>query len=231
MPRPAPGSPWRRRILAGAGLLLVLALLVWGVTSIAGRLLASSGSGGDTTQPVAQSDRRGQSTRQSGTATPDSRYPASSIASDGSVDGQSGETGTVRIPTCGTGDLGVRVGVEGSPVAVGAGATISVTVEDTSDIQCETAFGQMSVQVLSGSQTVYDSTSCEGRDTTATPLLLTPGATWTGTLTWSGRSYDGCTPLDVNGDGATDIAGAGTYRVQVLLGGVNLGNEQVFEVR
>lgn len=204
---------------------------MWGIVSIATRSVesedtAASGGGVATSEATQSGTQSGASS--GGT---DDRYSPSSIGSDGSVDGSSGETGPVTIPTCEPDDLGITLGVQGSSVSVGAGATFSVALEDTSDIQCSTAWGQLSVKVLSGDQTIYDSTSCADRDTTSTPLLLTPGASWSGTLSWSGDVYDGCTALDVNGDGKTDVAAAGTYRVQVLLNGQRLGDEQVFEVR
>lgn len=224
--RRTPAKLWQRRILTGGALLLVLVILAWGVVSIATRAAESAQSGVQESSSAAT-----QSGSQSGGSaqTTDNRYPQSAIGPDGSVDGSSKKTGPVTVPTCEPGDLGATVAVTGGSVAVGAGATFSLTVEDTSNIQCATALGQMSVKVVSGDQTIYDSTSCPDRDTTITPLLLTPGASWTGTLTWSGDVYDGCTALDTNGDGTA--AGAGTYRVQVLLDGKKLGDEQVFEVR
>lgn len=205
---------------------MVLALLGWGIVSVLTRTAESEGAG---VEGQGESGGAARSAPASGDV--DSRYAPSSVGSDGSVDGSGGAMGPVKIPTCEPGDLGVTVSVKGAPVSVGAGATFDVGLENTSNIQCATAWGQVSVKVVSGDQTVYDSTTCAKRDTTATPLLLSPAATWKGTLEWSGDVYDGCTAVDGDGDGKANVAGAGTYRVQVLLNGKNLGGEQVFEVR
>lgn len=205
---------------------MVLALLGWGIVSVLTRSAESEGAG---VEGQGESGGAAESAPVPGDV--DSRYAQSSVGSDGSVDGSAGAMGPVRIPACEPGDLGVTVAVKGAPVSVGAGATFDVALENTSNIQCSTAWGQMSVKVVSGDQTVYDSTTCAKRDTTATPLLLSPATTWKGTLEWSGDVYDGCVALDTDGDGKANVAGAGTYRVQVLLNGQRLGPEQVFEVR
>ena len=61
-------------------------------------------------------------------------------------------------------------------------------------------------------------------------MLLVPGDTWNGGLSWDGGLYSGCTPRDGNSDGATDPAPAGTYRVQLMLDGKTVGDERVFTI-
>ena len=96
-------------------------------------------------------------------------------------------------------------------------------------VACSFEFGQIDLKILSGDETVYDGSKCQ-RDRTSATLLLVPGDTWNGGLSWDGGLYSGCTPRDGNSDGVTDPAPAGTYRVQLMLDGKTVGDERVFTI-
>jgi len=144
-------------------------------------------------------------------------------SSDGIVDAD----GRVRIPACAPADLTVRPSV--SDTLVGQTQNVSVAIENRAGVACSFEFGQIDLKILSGDETVYDGSKCQRYRTSAT-LLLVPGDTWNGGLSWDGGLYSGCTPRDGNSDGATDPAPAGTYRVQLMLDGKTVGDERVFTI-
>ncbi|MCI1662822.1 MAG: hypothetical protein LKI27_08005 [Actinomyces sp.] len=218
---------WPRRILTGLALVAAVALLVLGAVRLVGALgNAVSGGGGD------------DATSESGQSGDDAQ------SGPGLADRMSGGTSglqSVVIDPCSAQDLTVQIGVSG-PVAVGAGATVQVTLTGASAADCSMTTGQLALRVLSGDQVIADGSACqatdgqsgEGADAatgSGTPLLFATGDSWSGTLTWDGGVHDGCGALDADGDGAGDIADAGTYRAQVLLDGQRIGDEAVFEVR
>ena len=112
---------------------------------------------------------------------------------------------------------------------VGQTQNVSVAIENRAGVACSFEFGQIDLKILSGDETVYDGSKCQ-RDRTSATLLLVPGDTWNGGLSWDGGLYSGCTPRDGNSDGATDPAPAGTYRVQLMLDGKTVGDERVFTI-
>ena len=140
---------------------------------------------------------------------------------DGIVDAE----GRVRIPACASADLTVRPTISGGEV--GQARNISVAIENRAGVACSFEFGHIDFKISSGDETVYDGSKCQ-RDRESATLLLIPGDTWNGGLTWDGGLYSGCDAKDRNSDGATDPAPAGTYRLQLLLNGQTVGDERVF---
>lgn len=215
-----PVNLWPRRIITGLALLVVLGLLVVGLVHLVGAVSSSASSGSG----VAQSGGTQSGSGQSGSAHPGggASDPTDLTDDDGSS--------PVQITACTAQDMTVGVEVQGSPT-VGSGATFGITLQGPSDQQCSTSFGRVTIRVLSGDQTLYDSADCADRQSGESPLLFSPGQEWSGTLSWDGRTYDGCTPVDTDGDGEAQVAGSGTYRVKAFLDGEILGKEVVFEVR
>ena len=220
-------SLWPRRIVTGVLLLVVLGLLIAGVWHLLGVLTSAEG----------ESEPGGSSGGQSGAA-------QSGSGASGGVSNAGGEggatdpldledddgTSAVSISACTAQDLQATVTVGGLPT-VGSGATVDLTLEGPTDRQCTTSVGQVGIRILSGDQTLFDSAACTSGQSGSTPLLLTPGSRWTGSIPWDGRTYDGCSPVDTDGDGQAQVAGAGTYRARAYLDGAALGPEVVFEVR
>jgi hypothetical protein len=196
-------------------LLAVLGLLVAGLVHLVGAVTSSS---------TAQSGSVQSGSTQSGS--PHSGGGASDPTDLSDDDG----TSPVVISTCTAQDMTATVAVQGTPT-VGAGITVGIVLEGPSDRQCSTAFGRVTIRVVSGDQTLYDSAECADRQSGETPLLFSPDQEWSGTLSWDGRTYDGCTAVDTDGDGEAQVAGAGTYRVRAYLDGDALGEEVIFEVR
>lgn len=213
-----PPSLWVRRIVTGLGLLLIIALLVWGIAKAVSAVTKSStpeaapsASATPTPTPTATVTRSGTAALQDG----------EQATADGIVDAE----GRVRIPACASADLTVRPTISGGEV--GQAQNISVAIENRAGVACSFEFGHIDFKISTGDETVYDGSKCQ-RDRESATLLLVPGDTWNGGLTWDGGLYSRCDAKDRNSDGATDPAPAGTYRLQLLLNGQTVGDERVF---
>ena len=213
-----PPSLWVRRIVTGLGLLVIIALIVWGIAKAVSAVTKSSApeatpsaSATPTPTPTATVTRSGTAALQDG----------EQATADGIVDAE----GRVRIPACASADLTVRPTISGGEV--GQAQNISVAIENRAGVACSFEFGHIDFKISTGDETVYDGSKCQ-RDRESATLLLIPGDTWNGGLTWDGGLYSGCDAKDRNSDGATDPAPAGTYRLQLLLNGQTVGDERVF---
>ena len=213
-----PPSLWVRRIVTGLGLLVIIALIVWGIAKAVSAVTKSStpeatpsASATPTPTPTATVTRSGTAALQDG----------EQATADGIVDAE----GRVRIPACASADLTVRPTISGGEV--GQAQNISVAIENRAGVACSFEFGHIDFKISTGDETVYDGSKCQ-RDRESATLLLVPGDTWNGGLTWDGGLYSGCDAKDRNSDGATDPAPAGTYRLQLLLNGQTVGDERVF---
>lgn len=213
-----PPSLWVRRIVTGLGLLVIIALIVWGIAKAVSAVTKSSASEATpgasatpTPTPTATVTRSGTAALQDG----------EQATADGIVDAE----GRVRIPACASADLTVRPTISGGEV--GQARNISVAIENRAGVACSFEFGRIDFKISTGDETVYDGSKCQ-RDRESATLLLIPGDTWNGGLTWDGGLYSGCDAKDRNSDGATDPAPAGTYRLQLLLNGQTVGDERVF---
>ena len=213
-----PPSLWVRRIVTGLGLLVIIALIVWGIAKAVSAVTKSSApeatpsaSATPTPTPTATVTRSGTAALQDG----------EQATADGIVDAE----GRVRVPACASADLTVRPTISGGEV--GQARNISVAIENRAGVACSFEFGHIDFKISTGDETVYDGSKCQ-RDRESATLLLIPGDTWNGGLTWDGGLYSGCDAKDRNSDGATDPAPAGTYRLQLLLNGQTVGDERVF---
>lgn len=202
--RREPVNLWPRRIVTGAGLLFVIALIFYILWLIVRAIFGFGGA-----QDVQQS------------------VVADRATSDGWVNAE-GET---TVPDCEVAMLGVTLSAP-SQVPTGGGLDVEVAVENKGKIACLTHFGAWRLQVISGQDGFLDERRCEDRDQSETPLLLRPGATWKGVLRWDGKRHDGCAPVDADANGQTDVALPGTYTALIHVGEETLPGEQiVFEVR
>ena len=212
-----PPSLWVRRIVTGLGLLLIIALLVWGIAKAVSAVTKSStpeatpsASATPTPTPTATVTRSGTAALQDG----------EQATADGIVDAE----GRVRIPACASADLTVRPTISGGEV--GQAQNISVAIENRAGVACSFEFGHIDFKISTGDETVYDGSKCQ-RDRESATLRVVPGDTWKGGLTWDGGLYSGGDAKDRNSDGATDPAPAGTYRLQLVLNGQTGGDERV----
>ena len=213
-----PPSLWVRRIVTGLGLLVIIALVVWGIAKAVSAVTKSSALEATPSASATPSPTPTATVTRSGTA---ALQDGEQATADGIVDAE----GRVRIPTCASADLTVRPTISGGEV--GQARNISVAIENRAGVACSFEFGHIDFKISSGDETVYDGSKCQ-RDRESATLLLIPGDTWNGGLTWDGELYSGCDAKDRNSDGATDPAPAGTYRLQLLLNGQTVGDERVF---
>ena len=213
-----PPSLWVRRIVTGLGLLVIIALIVWGIAKAVSAVTKSSASEATPSASATPSPTPTATVARSGTA---ALQEGEQATADGIVDAE----GRVRIPACASADLTVRPTISGGEV--GQARNISVAIENRAGVACSFEFGHIDFKISTGDETVYDGSKCQ-RDRESATLLLVPGDTWNGGLTWDGGLYSGCDAKDRNSDGATDPAPAGTYRLQLLLNGQTVGDERVF---
>ena len=213
-----PPSLWVRRIVTGLGLLVIIALIVWGIAKAVSAVTKSSASEATPSASATPSPTPTATVARSGTA---ALQEGEQATADGIVDAE----GRVRIPACASADLTVRPTISGGEV--GQARNISVAIENRAGVACSFEFGHIDFKISTGEETVYDGSKCQ-RDRESATLLLIPGDTWNGGLTWDGGLYSGCDAKDRNSDGATDPAPAGTYRLQLLLNGQTVGDERVF---
>lgn len=213
-----PPSLWVRRIVTGLGLLVIIALIVWGIAKAVSAVTKSSASEATPSASATPTPTPTATVTRSGTA---ALQDGEQATADGIVDAE----GRVRIPACASADLTVRPTISGGEV--GQAQNISVAIENRAGVACSFEFGHIDFKISTGDETVYDGSKCQ-RDRESATLLLIPGDTWNGGLTWDGGLYSGCDAKDRNSDGATDPAPAGTYRLQLLLNGQTVGDERVF---
>ena len=192
---------WPRRIVTGLGLILIVALIVWGVVA-AVRAIAGAFSA----DPAPQSAP--QSVVQSG-ALDASGYTLKG-GQEATADGLLTDGTTIDIPACL--DRDITATVNASPVASGSAMPVTLTLENRGSVACSTSLTRFNLAVTTGDHLVYDSSRCAERQQSSTTLLLRPGGTWSGALRWDGYVYtNGCT---VPAGGAS-AAAAGTYKVAV----------------
>jgi len=213
-----PPSLWVRRIVTGLGLLVIITLIVWGIAKAVSAVTKSSAPEATPSASASPSPTPTATVTRSGTA---ALQDGEQATADGIVDPE----GRVRIPACASADLTVRPTISGGEV--GQAQNISVAIENRAGVACSFEFGHIDFKISTGDETVYDGSKCQ-RDRESATLLLIPGDTWNGGLTWDGGLYSGCDAKDRNSDGATDPAPAGTYRLQLLLNGQTVGDERVF---
>ena len=204
---------WPRRIITGLGLILILALIVWGIVAavraIAGAFSADS-TPQSTPQPVVQSgalDASGYTLKGGQEATADG------LLTDGT---------TIDIPACL--DRDITATAKASTVASGSAMPVTLTLENRGSVACSTSLSRFGLQISTGDLQVYNSAKCGEEQQSSTTLLLRPGTTWTGALRWDGYVYtNGCTTPA----GGASAASAGTYKVAVTMGTREVGSTVV----
>ena len=204
---------WPRRIITGLGLLLIIALIVWGIVA-AVRAIAGAFSAA----PVPQSTP--QSVVQSG-ALDASGYTLKG-GQEATADGLLTDGTTIDIPACL--DRDITATAKASPVASGSAMPVTLTLENRGSVACSTSLTRFNLAVTTGDHQVYDSSRCADSQQSSMTLLLRPGGTWSGSLSWDGYVYtNGCTAPA----GGASAAAAGTYKVAVTMGTREVGSTVV----
>ena len=195
---------WPRRIITGLGLILILALIVWGIVA-AVRAIAGAFSAGPTPQSTPQSVVQSGALDTSGyTLKGGQEATADGLLTDGT---------TIDVPACL--DRDITATAKASSVASGSAMPVTLTLENRGSVACSTSLTRFNLAVTTGDQQVYDSSRCADSQQSSTTLLLRPGGTWSGALRWDGYVYaNGCTAPA----GGASAAAAGTYKVAVTMG-------------
>jgi len=157
---------WPRRIITGLGLLLIIALIVWGIVA-AVRAIAGAFSAA----PVPQSTP--QSVVQSG-ALDASGYTLKG-GQEATADGLLTDGTTIDIPACL--DRDITATAKASPVASGSAMPVTLTLENRGSVACSTSLTRFNLAVTTGDHQVYDSSRCADSQQSSMTLLLRPGGT------------------------------------------------------
>lgn len=206
-----PNYALRRALVAGV-LLIIVALLVWSVSSVVSMLIVSSEPTGDASV-------------QSRSATPQSSQGKSDnvqsnsefeLQGESSGDGVILSDGTVSIPACDATML--RVQVDSTAVDLGSSVQVHYRLTNVGTHACHISTEDLSLNVKNGADSYFDRAQCAD-DSTGTRLLLTPKMSWTGVVSWNGAIHQGCEAIDTDNDGKADIAQAGTYSAVISLPG------------
>ena len=207
-PRP-PVNLWPRRIITGLGLILILALIVWGVVALVRAVI-----GVFTSDPVPQSSTQSV---QSGTV--DASGYTLKGGQEATADGLLTDGTAIEIPVCLDKDIDITA--TASEASVGSPLYVSVTLENRGSVACSTSLSNYTLQVSTGGHQVYDSARCAADDESAKTLLLRPTGTWSGWLSWDGYVYaDGCT----SPAGGAKAATVGTYKLAIQQGSREVGS-------
>ena len=208
-----PVNLWPRRIITGLGLILILALIVWGIVA-AVRAIA----GAFAADPAPQSTP--QSAVQSG-ALDASGYTLKG-GQEATADGLLTDGTTIDIPACL--DRDITATARASAISSGSAMPVTLTLENRGSVACSTSLSRFALQISTGDLQVYNSAKCGEDQQSSATLLLRQGSTWSGALRWDGYVYtNGCTTPA----GGASAASAGTYKVAVTMGTREVGSTVV----
>ena len=208
-----PVNLWPRRIITGLGLILILALIVWGIVAAVRAIV-----GAFSADPAPQSTP--QSAVQSG-ALDASGYTLKG-GQEATADGLLTDGTTIDIPACL--DRDITATARASAISSGSAMPVTLTLENRGSVACSTSLSRFALQISTGDLQVYNSAKCGEDQQSSATLLLRPGATWSGALRWDGYVYtNGCTTPA----GGASAASAGTYKVAVTMGTREVGSTVV----
>ena len=141
---------------------------------------------------------------------------------EATADGLLTDGTTIDIPACL--DRDITATAKASPVASGSAMPVTLTLENRGSVACSTSLTRFNLAVTTGDHQVYDSSRCADSQQSSMTLLLRPGGTWSGSLSWDGYVYtNGCTAPA----GGASAAAAGTYKVAVTMGTREVGSTVV----
>ena len=208
-----PVNLWPRRIITGLGLILILALIVWGIVAAVRAIVGAFAA-----DPAPQSTP--QSAVQSG-ALDASGYTLKG-GQEATADGLLTDGTTIDIPACL--DRDITATASASAISSGSAMPVTLTLENRGSVACSTSLSRFALQISTGDLQVYNSAKCGEDQQSSATLLLRPGATWSGALRWDGYVYtNGCTTPA----GGASAASAGTYKVAVTMGTREVGSTVV----
>jgi hypothetical protein len=193
---------WRRRVVALVALVLVVALLVWGVTSVVGALRGGDDPATDGGATTAQEPAPEPATDPQPSADPSAATTESAPAED-------------EVPACAAPALVVAPTADATSYALGATATIGMTITNTGPAPCSMDAGSAALELLvvSGADRIWSSDDCQ-TDAQSRPTTVEPGeaGVLASSVEWTlVRSAEGCA------NGLPELR-AGTYQLTARAG-------------
>ncbi|WP_152649769.1 hypothetical protein [Demequina oxidasica] len=187
---------WKRRLIVGIGIVVLIAL-IWFLVS---KATGSSGEPASTPTDAATTS------------------PAPTTGATTSPDpGTSADTAAAASRACGQEDLTVTTTANPDEVAAGSAVKFDVDLAQDGAGPCflDTSAEGTELLITSGSDRIYSSNDCpEDQAIASTQLVLEPGTEDTVAVTWNGqRSLPDCAP-------ETAVPGAGTYNAQLTVQGI-----------
>lgn len=193
--RPGPEVFRRRRIVAGVGLLVVIALIVWAVVAVAGLFAGGSDpEAGSSTQPTsAGSSQPGSGPEAGASRGPDGGASASAGTSGNADDGGSAGGGADG-PACTPEDIAVTAETDQQSYGPDQDPVLEMTIANEGATACSLNVGtkEQEFNVVSGEDRIFSTTDCL-EDATDATMTLKPGQKETARFTWERvRSAPGC---------------------------------------
>ncbi|MFB0836002.1 hypothetical protein ACX8Z9_15825 [Arthrobacter halodurans] len=172
----------RRRIAAAVALVVVAALVIWGIAALAG-LLGGDRSASGTTPPEPGA---------SAPAAPESPAPpADGGDGDGDAEGSPDEGSAAGCPP---GDVTVEARTDQSSYGAQENPVLEMTIVNTGDASCALNVGtsQQEFTIVSGSDRIFSTSDCLA-GATDVGVAVGPGQRETARFTWERvRSAPGC---------------------------------------
>ncbi|GAA3667942.1 hypothetical protein GCM10023081_03150 [Arthrobacter ginkgonis] len=215
--RPSPAVYRRRRIVALALLLAVLALLVWGGAAIIGLFRGEPAAAGQ----VAPSVSATASQPAPAAADPSASSVAAAAGEatdDESAEGEATTASSDGTAACTEADIAVAASTSRKSYASSQTPVLVMTITNVGSSACRLNVGtsQQDFSVSSGSDRIYSSSDCLA-DPTDVDITMKAGSSETARFTWERRrSAPGCKPVSAK-------PRPGTYVVTVKLGETTSG--------
>ncbi|WP_142029791.1 hypothetical protein [Arthrobacter sp. SLBN-112] len=215
--KPSPAVYRRRRLVVGAALLLVLALVVSGF-ALAGVFKGGSQQASSTQPSPGGTAAPSASTTPSAAATPSASASATTSAAPSPT--------ASATPSCNQNQVTVSASIDKPAYGPGENPMLTLKVTNGGSVPCEVNIGtsQMEFLVTSGSDRIFSSKDCQASSEDLVKVIA-PGSSETANFPWNrNRSAEGCKAV------AAAPGGGGAYYIFTAKLGSRASPKAVFQL-